>query len=413
MSTLTDFPLNDSGKLDLTALARTLLEEAVNAAMYEQAVELGAENGVSLNGYRERRLTTVIGDITLRIPKLREGTYFPDDIVERWSRTDTALASTICEMWVNGVSNRKVDAIAREMGIERISRSKVSRLCRMLDAEVAEVRSSDLSGTRWPYLWLDATYVKCREAGAARSSAVVAAIAVDERARRRVVGLECMDTESYVAWRDFLIGLRKRGIAGVELVISDDHLGLVRAVREIMIGASWQRCIAHLERNVADRVRRRDTGAAAVSALKAAFAETEPALVAAGYDRACELLRAQDAAGADLLDAARDDALAYLAFPREHRNWIRTNNMCERMNGELKRRVKAVQVFPSNESMMRLVGAICCEQNDEWASEKWFIDPRSMVGLAARRTPGEVDGEEKMRVIRHVEEAFERKQKVA
>ena len=397
----------------MNALARKLLEETVNAAMHEQAVELGAENGVSLNGFRERRLTTVIGDITLKIPKLREGTYFPEDIIERWSRTDTALASTICEMWVNGISNRKVDAIASEMGIERISRSRVSRLCRALDAEVEGLRACDLSGRAWPYLWLDATYVRCREAGAARASAVVVAIAADEKARRQVVGLACMDTESYVAWRDFLVDLRKRGMSGVQLVTSDDHMGLVRAIREVMIGASWQRCIAHLERNVSERTRRKETGSAAVAALKTAFAEAEPALVAAGYRRACELLREKDTAGADLLEEAREDALAYLAFPSTHRNWIRTNNVCERMNAELKRRTRAIQVFPSNESMMRLIGAICCEQNDEWAEERYFIDPRSMQGLTAKRADRSPDKKEEARVIRLVEEAFERRQKVA
>lgn len=409
MDTLTDFPKNDDGSLDLNGIARGLLEGLLNEVMSEQAAELCADSGVARNGYRERRLSTCVGPITLRIPKLREGSYFPDDIVQRWSRTDTALASAVCEMWVNGVSNRKVDAVASEMGVERMSRSRVSRLCRALDGEIAQMRSADLSGRAWPYLWLDATCVKCREAGAARSTAVVVAVAADERARRRVVGLRCIDAESYVAWRDFLIDLRKRGMSGVQLVVSDDHLGLVRAVREVMLGAAWQRCIAHLERNVLDRVRKKGAGAAAVAALKAAFAESEPALVAAGYGRACQLLRERDAAGADLLEAAAPDALAYLAFPREHRRWIRTNNLCERMNAEIKRRTRVVQVFPSNESLVRLVGAVCCDQSDEWEVERNFMDARSMAGLAPSAPATDADGGEVARVVRLVEEAFERK----
>lgn len=348
MDTLTDFPKNDDGSLDLNGIARGLLEGLLNEVMSEQAAELCADSGVARNGYRERRLSTCVGPITLRIPKLREGSYFPDDIVQRWSRTDTALASAVCEMWVNGVSNRKVDAVASEMGVERMSRSRVSRLCRALDGEIAQMRSADLSGRAWPYLWLDATCVKCREAGAARSTAVVVAVAADERARRRVVGLRCIDAESYVAWRDFLIDLRKRGMSGVQLVVSDDHLGLVRAVREVMLGA-------------------------------------------------------------DLLEAAAPDALAYLAFPREHRRWIRTNNLCERMNAEIKRRTRVVQVFPSNESLVRLVGAVCCDQSDEWEVERNFMDARSMAGLAPSAPATDADGGEVARVIRLVEEAFERK----
>lgn len=413
MDTLTEFRRDGEKTLNLNAIARNLLENLLNEVMNEQAAELCSECGVSRNGYRERKLTTCVGEITLQIPKLREGSYFPDDIVTRWSRTDTALASTICEMWVNGISNRKVEEVVEKLGIEKMSRSKVSRLCKALDEQVSELQMGDLSERSWPYLWLDATYVKCRDAGAARSTAVVVAVAADENAKRRIVGLKCIDSESYVSWRDFLLDLRKRGMSGVQLVISDSHAGLVHAIRETMIGASWQRCIVHLERNVADRIKRRDDGAAAVAALKKAFAETEPALVRAGYNKACELLREHDEAGANLLEDAREDALAYLAFPREHRNWIRTNNICERMNAELKRRTRVVQVFPSNESLIRLVGAVCCEQNDTWEVDHHFIDAKSMKGILSEKCASEPDNEEIVRVVKLVKEAFEKKLKVA
>ena len=413
MNTLTDLPTKDDNFLDLNAICRKMLEGLLNVVMDEQAAEVCAMTGTSRNGYRERSLITCVGEIVLRIPKLREGTYFPDNIVEKWSRTDTALASSFCEMWVNGVSNRDVEAIALQMGIEKMDKSRVSRLCKSLDEEINTLRQRDLSAKTWPYLWLDATYVKCREAGAARSSAVVIAVATDENANRQIIGISCVDTESYIAWRDFLLSLRKRGLNGVKIVTSDDHLGLVRAIKETMIGATWQRCIVHLERNVIDRVRKKGVGSAAVKALKTAFAETDPALVEAGYDRACELLRVHDAAGADLLEKAKPDALAYLAFPQEHKRWIRTNNICERLNGEIKRRTKSIQVFPSNESLIRLIGALCCEQNDEWAAKGNFMDAKKMKELTIQDKNEAPATDEIARVTRLVEEAFERTLKAA
>lgn len=364
-----------ASRLDLNSMARELLEGLLNTMMDEQASELGAVR----NGYRERKLATCVGQITLRIPKLREGTYFPDDIVGKWSRTDTALASAVCDMWAAGISTRKVEKVMADMGIESMSRSRVSRLCANLDGEVAELKGCDLSWQKWPYLWLDATYVPCREAKAARSVAIVSAVAAGESGSRRVVALECVDCESYLSWRSFLLGLRERGLSGVRLVVSDAHAGLARAIRESFPGAAWQRCIAHLERNVMERCRRKGDGAAAVAALKAAFGEVDPALVEAGYAQAVESLAAFDEAGAELLDEARPFALNYLAFPPEHRHWIRTNNVQERMNAEIKRRTRAVQVFPSAASLMRLVGAVCCDQNDAWASAKNFIDRRSLA----------------------------------
>lgn len=409
-------PRRADGTVDLTEAARSLLEGLVNALMDEQADEVCAATGTVRNGYRERSLDTQVGRITMRVPKLREGTYFPEDVVTRWSRTDTALASAVCEMWVSGVSSRRVERVAAELGVEQMSRSRVSRLASALDEQVAQLRGGDLSDGPWPYLWLDATYVPCREAGAARSCAVVVAVAAgvgpDGRSRRRVVGLSCIDTESYVAWRDFLVSLRRRGLSGVLLVTSDAHEGLVRAVREVMLGASWQRCVAHFERNVADRARSRRDGSAAVGALKAALGETEPALVRAGFRRAAELARGVDPAWGGLVAEAEDEVLAYLGFPREHRHWIRTNNVCERFNAEIKRRTRAVQVFPSVESLVRLVGAVCCEQNDEWASATNFIDARSLAHPAAGE-PGRVAEEDERRVLRLVEEAFDRGRRAA
>lgn len=226
------------------------------------------------------------------------------------------------------------------------------------------------------------------------------------------MGIERIDTESHLSWRGFLLSLRSRGLSGARLVVSGAHEGLARAVRESLPGAAWRRCIAHLERNVLERCRRRGDGSAAVAALKAAFAEADPALVRAGYRRAVDLLAAVDGRGAELLEDAAPAALAYLAFPREHRRWVRTNNVQERMNCEIKRRTRVVQVFPSAASLVRLVGAVCCDQNDAWACERNFIDRRSLEpGYERDPLPGEPGGEE--RVLRLVEEAFDRKRRAA
>lgn len=394
--------------INLNSLARDLLEELLNTLMDEQVSELGAVR----NGYRERRLDTCIGSVTLKIPKLREGTYFPNDIVEKWSRTDTALASTVCEMWASGISTRKVEKVMADMGVQSMSRSRVSRLCRGLDLEIEELRSCDLSWQRWPYLWIDATYVPCREAGAARSTAIVSAVAAGEDGSRRVIALDCVDCESYQSWRDFLLSLRTRGLAGIKLIISDAHAGLVRAVKESFPGAAWQRCIAHLERNVMERCKRKDTGAAAVAALKTAFAEEDPVLVEAGYTQAIRSLEEVDVRGAELLEEAQPFALNYLSFPREHKTWIRTNNIQERMNAEIKRRTRVVQVFPSVDSLIRLVGAVCCDQNDKWIAAKSFVDRRSlMAGYESK--PRKTKDEEIPRITELVREAFDRKRLAA
>lgn len=397
--------LRPDGTVDINETARATLEAVLNAVMDEQASELGAQR----NGYRERGLDTCVGRVTLRIPKLRQGTYFPDDVVRRWSRTDAALAQAVCEMWERGVSTRKVDAVAAEMGLEGMSRSRVSRLCAPLDAEVRELREGQLSSVGRPYLWLDATYVPVREGGRVRRLALVTAVAAARDGSRAVVGLECVDTESHLSWRDFLLSLRRRGLSGVELCVSDAHEGLVRALGEVFPGSSWQRCVTHLERNVAEWCRRKRVGGAAVAALKAALAERDPELVREGWSRACGLLASEDAAAGARLEEATPFALAYLGFPREHRNWIRTNNVQERMNCEIKRRTRVVQVFPSKESLVRLAGAVCLNQNDAWLGSAYFMDPRGLEpGYESEPLPPAGDAE-RQRCLSAVEGAFRAK----
>lgn len=381
-----DVPRRQDGSIDLNELARGLLEDCLNAVMSEQADELLGE-GNRRNGYRERSLKTCVGRITLRIPKLREGTYFPDDVLRPYSRTDRAMVGAIAETYRLGLSHRKIERAASKLGFGELSSSAVSRMCSELDADVDELRGARFD-MGFPYLWLDATYVKCRSDGRVQGRAVVTAIAAGSDGSRRFVGLDCVDAESRGSWRAFLLGLRRRGVEGVRCVTSDDHAGLVRAIAEVYPEASWQRCITHLERDVAGRFRRRADRARAMRAVSAVFKERDPGLVRAMYDRAVEEVGAIERRAGELLEDAREDALCYLGFPAEHRLRLRTNNVQERANREIKRRTNAVQVFPSEASLVRLVGAVCADMNDEWAAGH-FMDAAGMAGIGAVEPPAQ------------------------
>lgn len=361
-----------AGPVDIVDLTRSLVETTLNHVMDAQADELCEQLGTTRNGYRERMLTTASGRITLRIPKLRAGTYFPEDFLERYSRVDKAVIAAVREMYVNGVSTRKVQKVAAALGIDKMTSQQVSRICAGIDEEVADLTGRDLTGTRCPYLWLDATYVKCRMGGRTASAAVVTAIAVGTDGRRRFAGVRAVDTESHASWLDFLLDLRKRGLGGVACVTSDAHEGLRKAIGEAFAGAAWQRCIVHLERNVCAALRTKRCRAMAGKAMQAVFREEEPSAVRAAYHAAIDAIAGMDEGAAAILEEAEPDALAYLDFPAEHRRRLRTNNVQERANREIKRRSRVVQVFPSAESMIRLVGAVCCELDDEWSSRRYI-----------------------------------------
>jgi len=357
--------------VDLREFGRRMLELVANAAMSARAdEECGAAYGErspertnSRNGYRERGLATSVGDVTLRIPKLRSGSFFPDDLIERYCRVDRALVAAVAEMYVMGVSTRKVEAVAGELGVSSMSKSQASRLCEVLDAEVAAFRRQRFDGVRFAY----ATYVKCRVEGRSVSQAVVTAIGLDDTGHKRFLGVDCVDTESRAGWRAFLSDLRARGVEGVRLVVSDAHEGLRAAAAETFQGAAWQRCVTHLMRNVAGRICKREDQRRAREAMKAVFAQKSPILVRACYRQATEeILKLSKGAGEALLEA-EESALAYLAFPASHRIRIRTNNVQERANREIKRRANVVQGFPSRESLIRLVGAAPIEADEEWS----------------------------------------------
>lgn len=366
-------PRFDDGMVNMAELIRVMAESLVNEIMDAQADE-ACESGNRRNGYRERKLVTSVGTITLRIPKLRAGSYFPEDLIERYSRSDRAVIAAVSEMVTNGVSTRKVKRVAQAMGIDRMSASQVSRICSSLDESVADLQERDLSDVAYPYIWLDATYIKCREAGRVQSTALVTAIGAGSGGYRRLLGLDAIDTESYDGWKSFLLSLRARGVGGVICVTSDAHEGLKRAIQEVFPGAAWQRCIVHLMRSAAGAAPTRQKKGAVLGILKAVFAERDPELVR----EPCQLATAQIEGfcpkAAEMLEDAEADALAYLDFPYEHHVRLRTNNVQERANRELKRRSRVVQVFPSRRSLIRMMGAVFSEMDEDWASRRWFSD---------------------------------------
>lgn len=375
-----EIPRFDDGMVNIRELIRLMAEALVNEIMDAQADDACAD-GNRRNGYRERSLVTSVGTISLRIPKLRRGSYFPEDLIVRYSRVDRAVIAAVSEMVTNGVSTRKAGRVAASLGIDRMSASQVSRICESLDDIVADLQERDLSDVAFPYIWLDATYVKCRDGGHVSSCALVTAIGAGSDGYRRLLGLDAVDTESYAGWLAFLRSLRERGVDGVLCVTSDAHEGLRRAIEEVFPGAAWQRCIVHLMRNAASCAPTRQKRAAVLAILHAVFDERDPALVRELYHLACGEIAGMCPKAADLLEDAEADALAYLDFPYAHHRRLRTNNVQERANRELKRRSRVVQVFPSRKSLIRMLGAVFSEMDEDWSSRRWFTE--ESIAMAA------------------------------
>lgn len=360
------------GTINMQELIRSMAELIANEIMGAEADQLCEATGNSRNGYRERKLMTCVGTLTLRIPKLRSGSFFPADIIERYQRVDRAVVAAVSEMYATGTSTRKVAKVAAAMGIEHLSKDQVSAMASSLDADAAELLGRDLSGLRMPYLWLDATYVKCRTGSHVASVAVVTAIGCDEDGWRHVLGLGVVDTESYDSWLGFLQGLRARGVHGVELVTSDAHTGLRCAIAEVFQGAAWQRCVVHLIRNCAREAGRGSLSRRVARIVAPVFRAKDADAVRAMYHVACEMLEGCCPKAAAVLEEAEPDALAYLDFPQSHWKRLRTNNVQERTNREIKRRSRVVQVFPSEKSLVRLVGAVMCDQDEAWSEARYF-----------------------------------------
>ncbi len=346
--------------------AQRLMELEVESLTGAAHGERSAERINHRNGYRDRIWETRAGAVELRIPKLRRSSYFPGFLEPR-RMAEKALAAVIQEAYIQGVSTRSVDELVKAMGMTGISKSQVSRLCGEIDDKVAAFLNRPLEG-EWPYLWLDATYVKVREQGRIVSVAVIVAVAVNGDGRREVLGISIGVSEAETFWTEFLRSLARRGLRGVKLVISDAHEGLKAAVAKVL-HACWQRCRVHFMRNVLAYAGRQ--GRRVVAAfIGTAFVQDDAEAARAQWRQVADQLRPKVPKLAALMDDAETDVLAFMSFPKDHRLKIHSTNPLERLNGEIKRRTEVVGIFPNEAAIIRLVGAILLEQNDEWAVQR-------------------------------------------
>jgi transposase-like protein len=318
------------------------------------------------NGYRARDWETRAGTVELRIPKIRRGSYFPGFLEPR-RLGEKALTAVIQEAYVHGVSTRSVDQLVQAMGMSGISKSQVSRLCGEIDDKVKTFLNRPLEGD-WPYIWLDATYVKVRQAGRIVSVAVIIAVGVNDDGRREVLGMAIGASEAETFWVEFLRSLARRGLRGVKLVISDAHEGLKAAISKVL-NATWQRCRVHTMRNLLAHAGRQGRGVAAAF-IATAFAQEDAAAAKAQWRKVADQLRPKLPKLAAMMDEAEADVLAYMDFPAAHRTKLHSTNPLERVNGEVKRRTDVIGIFPNEDAIIRLVGAILLEQNDEWAVQR-------------------------------------------
>ena len=366
---------------------RTLLEKSSDADLLREMIGFTAQRLMALevegltgaapgerspdrinqrNGYRDRVWETRAGTVELHIPKLRKGSYFPAFLEPR-RMAEKALTAVIQEAYVHGVSTRSVDDWVKAMGMSGISKSQVSRLCEEIDGKVKAFLERPIEGD-WPYIWIDATYLKVRRGGRIVSVAAIIAVGVNSDGRREVLGMEIGTSEAEPIWTEFLRQLTRRGLRGVKLVVSDAHEGIKAAVTKVLC-ATWQRCRVHFMRNALAHAGK--SGRRVVSAfIGTAFAQETAEAASTQWRAVADQIRPKVPKLATIMDEAEHDVLAYMSFPKEHRTKLHSTNPIERLNGEIKRRTDVVGIFPNEEAISRLVGALLLEQNDEWAVQR-------------------------------------------
>ena len=381
-----DLPETDVLRQAVRRFAHELMDAEVTAQIGADAYERSDERVAQRNGHRMRRWDTRVGTMDLAIPKLRTGSYFPSWLEPR-RRSERALVAVVAEAYVQGVSTRKVEALVQSLGIAGMSKSEVSRLCASLDEQVSAFRERRLDGD-FPYVWLDARYEHVRDGGRVVSMAVVGAYGLRADGVREVLGIAVGISEDTVLWREFLQGLVGRGLGGVQLVISDAHQGLRAAIAQVFVGAAWQRCKVHFLRNVEARVPK-SAQTMVRAAVGSVFTQSSRAGAQAQMATVCTTLRERFPEVVQLLADAEEQVLTFYDFPNAHWSKIASTNPYERLNKELKRRSAVVGIFPNKAAVIRLLGAVLAEQNDEWLVSTHYVSAESMQALITPKDAAE------------------------
>jgi transposase-like protein len=385
--------LDDEGGNDLVremirAFAEQLMSAEADALCGAAWGERSEERTNRRNGYRPRVFDTRAGTIELAIPKLRSGSYFPDWLLEPRRRAERALVAVVAQCYLEGVSTRRVEDVARALGIASLSKSQISDMARSLDAMVEAFRSRPLDAGPYTYVWVDALVQRVREDGRVQNVAVVCATGVNAEGRREVLGVDVITVEDGAGWTAFLRGLVARGLSGVQLVVSDAHEGLKAAIAAVLPGATWQRCRTHAMRNLLSKVPRSAQPFVA-TLVRTVFAQPDAASTWAQLDRVVDQLQGRFAEVAAALVDMAPDLLAFTAFPKEHWRQIWSNNPQERLNKELRRRTDVVGIFPNRAAVIRLVGAVLAEQNDEWLVARRYMGPELLAKARLRVIDGD------------------------
>jgi transposase-like protein len=376
-------------------VAEALMSADADAACGAAYGERSPERTNTRNGYRTRAWDTRVGTVELDIPKLRQGSYFPGWLLEPRRRAERALVAVVAEAYLAGVSTRRVEDLVQALGVQRLSKSQASELARSLDEQVAAFRNRPLDAGPYPYVWVDALAIRCRDDHRIVNVAVVLATGVNRDGHREILGVDLVTTEDGAGWTTFLRGLVARGLGGVQLVTSDAHEGLKAAIAGVLPGAAWQRCRTHFARNLLTRVPK--SAADLVATLnRSIFAQPDSESVWAQHERIVEQLQSRFPAAAELLAEVAPDLLAFTAFPKEHWRQLWSNNPQERLNREIRRRTEVVGIFPNRPAVLRLVGAVLAEQHDEWQVARRYMSAES---LAALTKPNDVEEEAKELVM--------------
>lgn len=357
--------------------AESLMSAEADAVCGAAYGERSTERVNARNGYRGRDWDTRAGSIELAIPKLRHDSYFPAWLLQARRRAERAMVAVVAEAYLLGVSTRRVEGLVQAMGISGISKSQVSELAKSLDGMVEEFRNRPLDSDHYTYLWVDALYHRVREGGRVVNVATLIAVAVDAEGHREIVGLDVVTGEDGASWTSFLRGLVARGLKGVKLVISDSHEGLKQAIAAVLTGASWQRCRVHFIRNVMVRVPK-SLQPMVATLIRTIFSQPDRQTAWEQHAKVVEQLRGPAPQAAAMVAEAAEDILAFATFPKEHWRQVWSNNPQERLNREIRRRTDVVGIFPNRSAVIRLVGAMLVEQNDEWAVARRYLGAESL-----------------------------------